>query len=193
MSRAAGADLSGDATKRKLIRAGFVLALPTAPSHPTRVQDVHPDLAPAVEALEAGQSCTVLVPLTDVATDSGMGGTEVLMGSHRYAKNTKCFDELKKTFAADGACEVVLPNDVRPPVVTVTRRGCGYVLDSFVLHRGLANTSGRPKALLYLVCSTPEALDAAMEADKQNANAPRERATCKRKAADMGQCGVSLR
>ena len=164
-----------------LIRAGFVLALPTPPSHQCRVQDVHPDLNPAVEALEAGQSCTVLVPLTDVATDSGMGGTEVLMGSHRYAKNTKRFDELKQAFDADGVCEAVLPEDVQPPVATVTRRGCGYVLDSFVLHRGLANSSNVPKVLLYLVCSTPGALDQAIEADKQNDNAPKERAVCKRK------------
>ena len=164
-----------------LIRAGFVLALPTLPSHRDRVQDVHPDLNPAFEALEAGQSCTVLVPLTDVATDSGMGGTEVLMGSHTYAKSTERFDALKQAFDADGADEIVLPNNVRPPVATVTRRGCGYVLDSFVLHRGLANGSGAPKALLYLVCSTPGALDVVMEADKQNDNAPREKGMRKRK------------
>jgi len=167
-----------------LIRAGFVLALPTRPSHPCRVQDVHPDLNPAVKALEAGQSCTVLVPLTDVATDRGMGGTEVLMGSHRYAKSTTHLHELKQSFDADGACEAVLPADIRPPVATVTRRGCGYVLDSFVLHRGLANSSNVPKALLYLVCSTPGALDAALEADKQNDNAPTERAMLKRKLSE---------
>ena len=156
--------------RAELIRAGFVVALPVSRNHPDKRQDIHADLSPTTDTgapndLNPHQSCTLLVPLDNVESCKGMGGTQLLLGSHWHAKDSSRFEDLKGAFDSDA-----LPVGIKQPLVSVTRRGHGYVLDSFVLHRGLANESTTAKRLLYLVCSTPSALQAATEADRQNGN-----------------------
>jgi ectoine hydroxylase-related dioxygenase (phytanoyl-CoA dioxygenase family) len=109
-------------------------------SHPgAAAQHVHSDHPPLFRMVGSGIgemglppfAVTVAIPLVDV--DEAIGTTRVFVGSHLHGEPTR----------------------FTPPVDPELRAGDCLLFDYRVFHGGTANTSDRPRPLLYLVYARP--------------------------------------
>jgi ectoine hydroxylase-related dioxygenase (phytanoyl-CoA dioxygenase family) len=120
---------------------GAVCALPGAPA-----QHIHVDHPPLFE--ETGlapllpcHAVTVVLPLVDL--DAASGATAVWPGSHREVAPVATTERAQD--------EAFVPQ---------TRLGSMYMMDYRLVHRGTANSSDHPRAILYAVYTRPWFSDA---------------------------------
>lgn len=123
---------------------GVVIAFPGA-----KTQPVHCDYPPLFEDSSAcadlpPHAATLVVPLIDI--DESTGGTAMWLGSHRAPDAKALLQRLQTDHRKDS-----FPGSVS----LQTKLGDAFLMDYRLIHAGLANHSGRARAILYIVYSRP--------------------------------------